>query len=89
MWNRRDWHDFFQIVSKRWDMRRPPRPVDLSLHNRLVPAEGYSLAELDDAGMSIEQAERFGLPVDAGRMGVYSANVIALRDYFRATRERV
>jgi ribosomal protein L13E len=89
MWNRRDWHDFFQIVSKRWDMRRPPRPVHLSLRNRLVPADGYSLAELDDAGMSIEQAERFGLPVDGGRIGVYGPNVTVLRDYVRATRERL
>ena len=30
--------------------------------NRLVPTEGYSLAELDQAGLSIEQAEYLGLP---------------------------
>lgn len=88
MWNRRDWDDFFDIVRKRWHLRRPPRPVDRLRPNRLVPTEGYSLAELDDAGVSIEQAEHLGLPVDAGRVGSYGPNVTALRDYLRATRSR-
>lgn len=86
MWNRRDWDDFFNIVKKRSTSLRPPRPVHMSRRNRLTPAEGYSLAELDDAGLSIEQAEHLGLPVDAGRVGSYGPNVSALRDYIRATR---
>ena len=88
MWNRRDWDDFFHIVKRRGQMNRPPRPVHRSLRNRLTPAEGYSLAELDDAGLSIEQAEMLGLPVDAGRVGAYGPNVSVLRDYVRATRSR-
>jgi hypothetical protein len=88
MWNRRDWDDFFDIVMKRSRMQRPPRPLDRSHRNRLVPAEGYSLAELDDAGLSIEQAEILGLPVDAGRVGSYGPNITNLRDYIRATRTR-
>jgi ribosomal protein L13E len=88
MWNRRDWDDFADIVRKRWHTHRPPRPVDISRRNRLVPTEGYSLAELDDAGLSIEQAEYFGLPVDAGRVGSYGPNVSSLREYVRATRSR-
>jgi ribosomal protein L13E len=88
MWNRRDWDDFFHIVRKR-QTNRPPRPVDMSRRNRVTPAEGYSLAELDDAGLSIEQAELLGLPVDAGRVGSYGPNVSVLRDYIRATRSRM
>ncbi len=88
MWNRRDWDDFFDIVRKRWHIHRPPRPLDRS-GRRLTPAEGYSLAELDDAGMSIEQAEMFGLPVDAGRVGSYGPNVSSLREFLRATRSRI
>lgn len=88
MWNRRDWDDFFDIVRKRSSLQRPLRPVELARRNRLVPTEGYSLAELDDAGLSIEQAERLGLPVDAGRVGSYGPNVSALREYIRATRSR-
>lgn len=86
MWNRRDWDEFFNIVKKRTTSLRPPRPVHMSRRNRLTPAEGYSLAELDDAGLSIEQAETLGVPVDAGRVGSYGPNVSALRDYVRATR---
>ena len=86
MWNRRDWDEFFHIVKKRTISLRPPRPVHMSRRNRLTPAEGYSLAELDDAGLSIEQAEHLGVPVDAGRVGSYGPNVSALRDYVRVTR---
>lgn len=88
MWNRRDWDEFFDIVRRRSNTRRPPRPVERTLRNRLVPMEGYSLAELDDAGLSIEQAEMLGVPVDAGRVGSYGPNVTALRDYLRASRSR-
>jgi ribosomal protein L13E len=89
MWNKRDWDDFFNIVRKPWSARRPPRPVDLSRRNRLVPTEGYRLAELDDAGLSIEKAEYLGLPVDAGRVGSYGPNVSALREFVRSTRSRI
>jgi len=88
MWNRRDWDEFFEIVKKRSHLQRPLRPVEVA-RRRLVPTEGYSLAELDDAGLSIEQAERLGLPVDAGRVGSYGPNVSALREYIRATRSRL
>ena len=88
MWNRREWDDFFLIVRKRWSAHRPPRPVDLSHRNRLVPTEGYSLAELDQAGLSIEQAEYLGLPVDAGRVGSYGPNVTTLREFYRSSRSR-
>jgi len=89
MWNRRDWDDFFDIVRKRGTKHRPLRPVDLSRRNRVTPTEGYSLAELDDAGISIEQAELFGLPVDAGRVGAYGPNISSLRDFIRASRSRI
>jgi ribosomal protein L13E len=89
MWNRRDWDEFFDIVRKRRHVPHPPRPVDMSRQNRLIPAGGYSLAELDDAGLSLEQAEILGLPVDAGRVGSYSPNVTSLRDYVRVARTRL
>jgi len=87
MWSRRDWRSFFDLARKR-PMPRPLRPVDRSWRDRLEPAEGYSLAELDDAGLTVEQAENLGLPVDAGRVGSYGPNVSALREYIRATRSR-
>ncbi|HEV2288174.1 MAG TPA: hypothetical protein VGR81_04400 [Candidatus Acidoferrales bacterium] len=88
MWVRRDWDDFFNRIRKRGTAVQPPRPVDRSARNRLIPAEGYSLAELDDAGLSLEQAEVLGLPVDALRVGSDQANVTALQMFLRASRTR-
>lgn len=88
MWIRRDWDDFFNRIRKRGAATQPPRPVNRSARNRLVPAEGYSLSELNDAGISLEQAEIIGLPVDAGRLGSEKANVTALQMFLRASRSR-
>jgi ribosomal protein L13E len=86
MWNRRDWREFFHLVSRRWERQRPPRPVYLSAQNRLAPAAGFSLTELEEAGLSVDQAQLYGLPVDAGRVNSYGPNVSALREFMRATR---
>ena len=40
------------------------------------------------AGVSIEQAEILGVPVDAGRIGSHGNNVMALREFVRTTRSR-
>jgi ribosomal protein L13E len=55
--------------------------------NRVLPVVGFSLSELDDAGINLELAERLGLPVDAARVGVYGPNVSALRDFVRSARQ--
>jgi len=86
MWVRSDWREFFRIADRRWYKFRPPRPVDLSSRGRVAPTEGFSMRELDDAGISLEQAQTFGLPVDCGRVSAYGHNVSALRDFARAAR---
>ncbi len=86
MWDKRDWHEFFKMARHPWRRHRPPRPVYPSGANRVLPAVGFSLSELDDAGINIEQAERLGLPVDASRIGVYGPNVSALREFARSAR---
>jgi len=88
MWIRRDWDVFFNRIRRRGTATHPPRPVDRSARNRLVPAEGYSLSELDDAGLTLEQAEILGLPVDALRIGSDQANVTALQMFLSASRAR-
>jgi len=50
------------------------------------PAVGFSLSELDDAGINVDQAEQLGLPVDVARIGAYGPNVSALRDFVRTAR---
>lgn len=86
MWDKNDWHQFFQIARRPWRRHRPPRPVYPSGVNRVLPAHGFSLSELDDAGINIDLAEHFGLPVDASRVGAYGPNVSALRHFVRSTR---
>jgi len=89
MWDKRDWHQFFEIAQRPWQRRRPPRPVAPSGINRVVPAAGFSLSELDDAGINLEIAERLGLPIDAVRIGAYGPNVSALRDFARSARKPI
>lgn len=88
MWTRRDWTQFYHTMGKRLERYRPPRPVYLSPAARVLPAAGFSLRELDDVGLTLDQAEMLGLPVDAGRLGSYGPNVSALRDYVRTARGR-
>jgi len=87
MWDRRDWHEFFNMARYPWQRHRPPRPLYSSGVNRVLPAVGFSLAELGDAGINIEVAERLGLPVDVARIGSYGPNVAALREFVRSARK--
>jgi len=86
MWNRHDWHEFFERTNRPWERLRPLRPVHRGDAGRVEPAAGFSLAELHEAGISLDAAEVLGLPVDAGRVNAYGPNVSALRDFLRAAR---
>lgn len=85
-WHKRDWQQFYELARRPMQRRRPPRPIYPSGLNRVLPAAGFSLSELDDANIDLELAERLGLPVDAGRMGAYGPNVTVLRDFARSSR---
>jgi len=85
-WQKRDWRQFYEIARRPWRRHRPPRPVYPSGLNRVAPAQGFSLSELDDAGVDLDLAESLGLPVDAGRIGAYGPNVTVLRDFIRSSR---
>jgi ribosomal protein L13E len=86
-WHKRDWQQFYELARRPWQRHRPPRPVYPTGLNRVLPAQGFSLSELDDAGVDLDQAERLGLPVDAGRIGAYGPNVTVLRDFVRSSRQ--
>ena len=86
-WNKRDWKAFYELARRPSQRHRPPRPVYPSGMNRAQPAAGFSLSELDDAGVDLDLAERLGLPVDAGRIGAYGPNVTVLRDFVRSSRQ--
>jgi ribosomal protein L13E len=87
MWDKDDWEQYFQICQRRWQRRLPPRPVAPINADRTLPVVGFSLLELDAAGIDVQVAERLGLPVDGARIGSYSANVSTLRDFVRLTRQ--
>jgi ribosomal protein L13E len=87
MWDKHDWEHFFDITQRRWQRHPPPRPVAPSGANRVLPVVGFSLSELNDAGINTQIAERLGLPVDGARIGAYNANVSALRDFVRLARQ--
>jgi ribosomal protein L13E len=86
-WHKRDWKQFYELARRPWQRHRPPRPVYPAGMNRVQPAAGFSLSELDDAGVDLDLAERLGLPVDAGRIGAYGPNVTVLRDFVRSSRQ--
>ena len=87
MWDKDDCEQYFEMAQRRWQKHPPPRPVAPSGPNRVLPVVGFSLSELDEAGITLQVAERLGLPVDAARIGAYSANVSALRDFVRLARQ--
>jgi hypothetical protein len=87
MWDKHDWEQYFDIAKRRWQRHPPPWPVAPSGAHRLLPVVGFSLSELDEAGINSRVAERLGLPVDAARVGAYSANVSALRDFVHLARQ--
>ena len=86
-WHKRDWEQFYELARRPWRRHRPPRPVYPTGLNRVLPAQGFSLSELDDAGVDLDLAESLGLPVDAGRIGAYGPNVTVLRDFIRSSRQ--
>jgi len=86
-WHKRDWKEFYELARRPWRRHRPPRPVYPTGINRVLPAQGFSLSELDDAGVDLDLAESLGLPVDAGRIGAYGPNVTVLRDFIRSSRQ--
>jgi ribosomal protein L13E len=86
MWTKRDWHKFFQTMNSRWERYRPARPVAPALDQKMEPAAGFSVGELNAVGLTVEQAEMFGLPVDIARLSSHTANVSALRVFVRQTR---
>ncbi len=88
MWSKRDWHLFY-LASTHNARLRPPRPVDRSAGDRLVPTEGYSPKELNDAGLTLMEADRYGLPIDVARNGSCMANVVMLAAFAEASRRRL
>src|SRR5260370_16807125 len=80
-WHKRDWKQFNELARRPWQRHRPPRPVYPSGFNRVLPAAGFSLSELDDAGADLDMAESLGRPLAPGRIAPCCPNATALRAF--------
>src|SRR5260370_21358475 len=80
-WHKRDWQQFYELARRPWQRHRPPRPVYPTGLNRVLPAQGFSLSELDDAGVDLDLAARLSLPVDAGPICPYPPTATHLRTF--------
>lgn len=74
-----------QSMLARW-LRRFARgaPQAMLIYGRrAVPAPGFSLTELEEAGITRDRARELGIQVDADRMSSLGANVDALKTYLK------
>lgn len=76
-----------QSILSRWLSRfaRGAPQAMLVYGRRPVPAPGFSIAELNDAGISQDRARDLGIQVDEDRMSSLGANVDALKTYLKKT----
>src|SRR2546421_12724196 len=86
-WHKRDWKQFYELARRPWQRHRPPRTVYPTGLNRVLPAAGFSLSALDDAGVALHLAEQLGHPVDRGRIGAYGPKLTQRRDSVRSARQ--
>jgi len=77
------------VARRPWQRHRPPRPVYPTGINRVLPAQGFSLSELDDAGVELDLAEGLGLPVDAGAHRRLRPQRDGVRDFVRSSRRAI
>jgi large subunit ribosomal protein L13e len=78
------------VVAVGWG-KRSDAPVAIVKKPRLVkhlgidqgtrPGRGFSLGELERAGITVEEAKRLGIYVDKRRRSVHEWNVEALKSY--------
>jgi ribosomal protein L13E len=55
-------------------------PIDLvGRRAEMALAKGYSLLELERAGLTLERARELGIPLDSARTTGIGANVVRLR----------
>jgi ribosomal protein L13E len=84
MIDRQQAQSWFATLRKRFE-KAPPQAI-LIYGRRCVPAPGFSLSELAEAAISVEQARALGLDIDQQRMNSIGANVEAVEEFARRNR---
>jgi len=79
-----DRQDTRAILNKLTARFRRAAPTPHTIYGRrAVPAPGFSLAEIAEAGLSEIAARSLGLPVDSERKSSLGANVESLRAFLK------
>jgi ribosomal protein L13E len=68
-------------VRERFDRSVPQAQIVYG--RRLAPGKGFSVAELEEAGLSETRARTLGLPTDPERMSSLGVNVEALKRFLK------
>lgn len=69
-------------------MGRALEPIVLCGRNRWRAGRGFSLAELQQAGLTLGDAKRLGVPVDRRRRSCWPENVEALKQLAKPKKRR-
>lgn len=77
--DKQDLQGLFRRLRRRFDRRTPEALYVYG--RRAVPAAGFSMNELQEAGISAQEAARMGLKVDAERMSSLGTNVESLKEF--------
>ncbi len=62
------------------------KALGLQERGKVVRGKGFSPLELEESGLSLEQAQALGLPIDMKRVSAYGPNILAL-EKFKETHE--
>lgn len=69
-------------------MGRALEPIVLCGRNRWRTGRGFSLAELQQAGLTLGDAKRLGVPIDRRRRSCWPENVEALKQLAKPKKRR-
>jgi len=68
-------------------VKRPRLLKHAGIDQGMRPGKGFSELELKEAGLSIREARKLGIPIDLRRRSAHSWNIEALKKFLEQIRE--